>query len=145
MKRLIVACLFLCPGIPAFAIDTDKAFDDPELQARYETIIEEVRCVQCQNQTIKDSNALIANDLRREIRRLIADGLTDEEVYDFLVQRYVEFVLYRPRMRGISLLLWLLPGIFLVIGAVVVVRVVRKRMSMPIDLDDEAESGPVSS
>jgi cytochrome c-type biogenesis protein CcmH len=136
--------LILCLGAPVLAIDTDKAFEDPALQARYEAIIDEVRCVQCQNQTIKDSNALIANDLRREIRRLLSEGNTDAEVYDFLVQRYGEFVLYRPRMSGVSLLLWIAPGIFLLIGAVVVVRVLRKRMSMPIDLDDDAESGPVA-
>ena len=143
MKRLFIAVLFLFAEVTVFAIDTDKAFDDPALQARYEAIIEEVRCVQCQNQTIKDSNALIANDLRREIRRLLSEGNTDAEVYDFLVQRYGEFVLYRPRMSGVSLLLWIAPGIFLLIGAVVVVRVLRKRTSMPIDLDDDAESGPV--
>jgi cytochrome c-type biogenesis protein CcmH len=117
----------------ALAIDTDKAFDDPVLQARYEEIIEEVRCVKCQNQTIKDSNALIANDLRREIRRLLSDGYSDAEVYDYLVERYGEFVLYRPRMSGVSLLLWLAPGIFVLIGGWVVFRVLRKRLSMPID------------
>ena len=144
MRSVFAAILILCLGVPVFAIDTDKAFEDPALQARYEAIIDEVRCVQCQNQTIKDSNALIANDLRREIRRLLSEGNTDAEVYDFLVQRYGEFVLYRPRMSGVSLLLWIAPGIFLLIGAVVVVRVLRKRMSMPIDLDDDAESGPVA-
>ena len=68
MKTFIAVLCGLLVVAPAFAIDRDKAFDDPELQARYEEIIDEVRCVQCQNQTIKDSNALIANDLRREIR-----------------------------------------------------------------------------
>jgi len=144
MKLRLPALLLLLAGAPLFAIDTDRAFDDPALQARYEAIIEEVRCVQCQNQTIKDSNALIANDLRREIRRLLSEGNTDAEVYDFLVQRYGEFVLYRPRMSGISLLLWIAPGVFLLIGAVVVVRVLRKRTTMPIDLDDDGGSGQVA-
>lgn len=138
MKTFIAVLCGLLVVAPAFAIDRDKAFDDPELQARYEEIIDEVRCVQCQNQTIKDSNALIANDLRREIRRLIGEGKSDTEVYDFLVQRYGEFVLYRPRMSGVSLLLWLAPGIFLLLGGFVVYRVLRKRMSLPID--DEANS-----
>ncbi|MDH4072803.1 MAG: cytochrome c-type biogenesis protein CcmH [Gammaproteobacteria bacterium] len=136
-------CLLALPLVAA-AIDVDKAFDDPDLQARYEAIIEEVRCVQCQNQTIKDSNALIANDLRREIRRLLSEGRTDAEVYDFLVQRYGEFVLYRPRMSGVSLLLWLAPGIFLVIGGIVVARVLRKRLSMPIDIDDDPGPGQIA-
>ena len=138
MKTFIAVLCGLLVVAPAFAIDRDKAFDDPELQARYEEIIDEVRCVQCQNQTIKDSNALIANDLRREIRRLIGEGKSDTEVYDFLVQRYGEFVLYRPRMSGVSLLLWLAPGIFLLLGGFVVYRVLRKRMSLPID--DETNS-----
>lgn len=133
MIRILAVLSGLLLTGAAFAIDVDKAFDDPEMQARYERIIEEVRCVQCQNQTIKDSNALIANDLRREIRRLMGAGYSDEEVFDFLVQRYGEFVLYRPRMSGVSLLLWLAPGIFLLIGGWVVFRILRKRLSMPID------------
>ena len=143
MKRVLLSLLLLT-ALPAVAIDTDKAFEDPVMQARYEAIIEEVRCVQCQNQTIKDSNALIANDLRREIRRLLSEGNTDAEVYDFLVERYGEFVLYRPRMSGVSLLLWIAPAAFLLFGAIVVVRVLRKRTSMPIDFDDDPESGQVT-
>jgi cytochrome c-type biogenesis protein CcmH len=137
--RILVLASLLAMATMSAAIDTDKAFEDPELQARYEAIIEEVRCVQCQNQSIKDSNALIANDLRREIRRLIAEGHSDTEVFDFLVARYGEFVLYRPRMSGISLLLWIAPAAFLLIGAIVVVRVLRKRTSLPIDIDDDVQ------
>jgi cytochrome c-type biogenesis protein CcmH len=128
----------------AAAIDTGIAFEDPELQARYEKIIEEVRCLKCQNQTIKDSNAFLAGDLRREIRRLLAEGKTDAEIYDFLVDRYGDFALYRPRMSGITLLLWIAPGVFLLFGAFVVVRVLRKRMSMPIDVDDDTKAGKVA-
>ena len=129
--------MFLLP-IHAFAIDTDKAFDDPELQARYEKIIDEVRCLKCQNQTIKDSSAFLAADLRREIRRLIEEGKTDEEIYDFLVARYGEFALYRPRMSGKTLILWIAPIGLLVVGAIVLTTVLRRRMAMPID-DDPSE------
>ena len=139
MRTITIMALFLLFGI-ADAIDTDIAFEDPAMQARYEGIIAEVRCVKCQNQTIKDSNALIANDLRREIRRLMGEGMSDSEIYDFLVERYGEFVLYRPRMSGISLLLWIAPGAFLLAGGFVIVRVLRKRMTMPFDLDDEFEA-----
>lgn len=138
MKRMAVIVMLILGAPLAVAIDTDKAFDDPAMQARYDQIIAEVRCVQCQNQTIRDSNAMIARDLRREIRRLLAEGKSDAEVYDFLVERYGEFVLYRPRMSGVSLLLWLAPGIFLVIGAFVVFRILRKRMTLPIDDDTDA-------
>ena len=136
MRHGWLTVLLVLP-MQVLAIDIGKAFDDPELQARYETIISEVRCVQCQNQTIKDSNVQIASDLRREIRRLIGEGKSDQEVFDFLVQRYGEFVLYRPPFSGFSLLLWLAPGIFVLLGAVIVIRVVRKRAGMPIDVDDE--------
>jgi cytochrome c-type biogenesis protein CcmH len=139
MNRFIVMLFSVLISVSAFAIDTGRAFEDDELQARYEEIISEVRCVQCQNQTIKDSNVQIASDLRREIRRLLGEGKTNAEVYDFLVQRYGEFVLYRPPMSGFTLFLWLAPGVFLLVGGFIVVRVVRKRMSMPIDFDDDAD------
>ena len=141
MKRALFAGITILLFTTVKAIDTDIAFEDPELQARYEAIIDEVRCVQCQNQTIKDSNALIAMDLRREIRRLMGEGMTDAEVYDFLVARYGEFVLYRPRMSGISLVLWIAPAVFLLFGAIVVVRILRKRTSMPLDVDDDLDCG----
>lgn len=144
MTRLASVLIVLSLSLTAYAIDTGQAFDDPELQARYENIIEEVRCLKCQNQTIKDSNAFLADDLRREIRRLLSEGMSDDEIYDFLVDRYGEFALYRPRMSGISLLLWLAPGVFLIVGGIVVVRVLRKRMSMPIDLDDDTGPGQVT-
>ena len=140
MKRTLTALALLLISTSALAIDTGKAFDDPELQARYEKIIEEVRCLKCQNQTIKDSNAFLADDLRREIRRLLTEGKTNDEIFDFMVERYGEFALYRPRMSGITLLLWIAPGVFLIIGGFIVVRVLRKRMSMPIDLDDDTET-----
>ena len=133
----VVAVLLL---IIAIAIDTGKAFDDPELQARYERIISEVRCLQCQNQSIKDSNVLLASDLRREIRRMISEGKTDANIADFLVTRYGEFALYRPRMSGKTALLWLAPFLLLVLGGVAIFRVVRHRMALPID-EDAVEDG----
>jgi len=144
MTRLFTAFLLLFFATAVFAIDTGPAFDDPELQARYEKIIEEVRCLKCQNQTIKDSSAFLADDLRREIRRLLGEGKTDAEIFDFLVDRYGEFALYRPRMSGITLLLWIAPGVFLLFGGVVFFRVLRRRMAMPIDIDDDSESGAVT-
>ncbi len=127
--------LFALDVTSAFAIDTSKPFDDPALQARYEHIIAEVRCLKCQNQTIKDSNALLASDLRREIRRMLGKGMSDAEIYDFLVERYGEFALYRPRASGKTLFLWLAPGVFLLGGAFLLVRVLRRRMTLPIDED----------
>ena len=139
MKKLLVLVAAIVLPLSAIAIDTGKAFEDPELQARYEKIISEVRCLKCQNQTIKDSNAFLAGDLRREIRRMLTEGKTDAEIFDFLVLRYGEFALYRPKMSGKTLVLWLAPAILLLIGGIVIVRVMRERMSMP--LDDEQETG----
>lgn len=133
--RAVVTLLLLTLTASVFAIDADKAFDDPALQARYEAIIEEVRCLKCQNQSIKDSNAFLAADLRREIRRMLEEGKSDDEIYDFLVERYGEFALYRPRASGKTLILWLAPALLLAIGALMLARIVRRRMAMPIDAD----------
>ena len=132
-KLLILAAAMLLVAGNALAIDAGRSFDDPELQARYEKIIAEVRCLKCQNQTIKDSNAFLASDLRREIRRLLEEGKTDNEVYDFLVARYGDFALYRPRTSGRTLILWIAPMLFLLIGTFLLWRVVRRRMTLPID------------
>jgi cytochrome c-type biogenesis protein CcmH len=140
MKYFSGLLAILLLGSPAAAIDTEPAFDDPALQARYEEIIEEVRCLKCQNQSIKDSNAFLAADLRREIRRLLEEGKSDAEIYDFLVTRYGEFALYRPRASGKTLVLWLAPAILLVIGLFVLVRVLRRRMRLPIDDDETSRS-----
>ncbi|MCH9003856.1 MAG: cytochrome c-type biogenesis protein CcmH [Proteobacteria bacterium] len=134
-----LALTLLAPA--AIAIDTGEAFDDPVLQARYEKIISEVRCVTCQNVTIRDSNVFIASDLRREIRRLISEGKSDAEVFDFLVTRYGDFVLYRPRLAGKTLFLWIAPFFLILVGGVAIFRVVRHRMTLPID-DDAIEEGP---
>lgn len=131
---IVLACALL--PLTTLAIDTGIAFDDPEMQARYEHLIAEVRCVTCQNQSIKDSNAFIAADLRREIKRLMSEGKTDAEVADFLVTRYGDFVLYRPRTTGKTLMLWIAPFALIIFGAIAIVRVVRHRMSLPIDKDE---------
>ena len=143
MKRVWIALpLFFAFGLTN-AIDAGKVFDDPEMQARYENIVSEVRCLVCQNQTIKDSNAFLADDLRREIRRLMAEGKTDAEVYDFLVTRYGDFVLYRPRMSGKTMVLWIAPFFLIAVGAIIVVKVVRGRMT--ISIDDDTDSDQVAS
>jgi len=144
MRVLITMLTWLADLVstPA-AIDTGKAFDDPELQARYEDIISEVRCLKCQNQTIKDSNAFLAEDLRREIRRLLTEGKTDAEIYDFLVVRYGEFALYRPRMSGKTLVLWIAPVLFIGFGAAIFFRIVRRRMSLPVDDGSESFEEPL--
>ena len=140
-SRLFIFFASFAFAVSALAIDTGKAFDDPALQARYERLIAEVRCVTCQNQSIEDSNAFIAADLRREIQRLISEGKSDDEVTDFLVTRYGDFVLYRPRMSGKTLALWIAPFAFILFAGFALVRVVRHRMTLPVE-DGVVEDGP---
>jgi cytochrome c-type biogenesis protein CcmH len=139
ISRVMLVLVFVLVAFSASAIDTDKAFDDPQMQARYERLIAEVRCVTCQNQNIRDSNAFIAADLRREIRRLMSEGKNDAEIQDFLVTRYGDFVLYRPRFSGKTLALWVAPFLFVLFGSVAIYRVVRHRMSLPINDDGQTQ------
>ena len=139
MRRLFAFVAALLLTSPVFAIDTDKRFDDPEMQARYEQLISEVRCLQCQNQSIKDSNVTLAADLRREIARMIDEGMSDEEIAEFLVTRYGEFALYRPRSSGKMIILWIVPFLLVVFGGIALMRVIRHRASLP--MGDESEAG----
>ncbi len=139
MKRILVTLLAALLALPALAIDQGETFDDPELQARYERLISEVRCLQCQNQSIKDSNVTLAADLRREIARMIEEGQTDAEIADFLVTRYGDFALYRRRASGKTLIVWIAPFVLALIGLIGIVRVIRHRASLPFD--DAAEEG----
>jgi cytochrome c-type biogenesis protein CcmH len=125
--------MFILVAGASYAIEPGKSFDDPVMQIRYEKIISEVRCLVCQNQTIKDSNAILANDLRREIRIMLVDNKSNEEILDFLVVRYGDFVLYRPRMSGKTLVLWITPFLLIGAGGLVVFKIIRSRMKIAID------------
>lgn len=102
-------------------------FSGPAEEARFHALAAELRCVMCQNQSLADSNALIALNLRREVLALMRQGRSDAEIKDFLVARYGEFVLYKPRMEGRTWLLWTGPALLLLAGAGAVVAVVRRR------------------
>ena len=129
---LLITAWALMPA-STWAIDPEPPFEDPQLEAQYQALIKEVRCLVCQNQTIADSNAPLAADLRREIREMMGEGASRGEVVEFLVARYGEFVLYRPRLKPSTWALWGAPAIFLVIGMVVFARILRKRMTQPLD------------
>jgi len=133
MRTLLTILSLSLLATVAHAVDNEEPLSDPALQARYEKIIDEVRCLKCQNTTIKDSNAFLAADLRREIRHMLEDGMTDEQIFDFLVERYGDFALYKPRASGKTLVLWIGPAVFLLGGAIVLVNIVRRRMALPID------------
>jgi len=140
MKKVVLLITLFMLVSTATAIDTGKSFDDPQMQARYDRWISEVRCVQCQNNSIKDSNVLLAADLRREVRRLIGEGKSDDDIADFLVERYGDFVLYRPRTSGKTLFVWIAPLVFVLFGTFALIRVVRHRMSLPLVENPDDES-----
>ena len=119
----------------AVAIDTEEAFDDPVLNERYRSLTREIRCPKCLNESIAESDAPVAADLRREVRRLIGEGASDDEIKSFLSARYGEFVLYRPRMSETTWALWAGPFVFLLIGAFVFWRILAARRNQPLDED----------
>ena len=110
----------------SFSIDQELAFDDPILQSTYQELVNEIRCLVCQNQTIADSTAPLANDLKREIRSMIEQGSTKNDVIIFLTDRYGDFVLYNPPLQTNTLVLWASPIIFLLVGCVIFVVIVNR-------------------
>jgi cytochrome c-type biogenesis protein CcmH len=138
---LAAAALALAPGNAA-AQATDPAplrFRDRAEEQRFRALVSELRCVMCQNQSLADSNAEIAHDLRREVLDLMREGRSDAEIERFLVARYGEFVLYRPRMEWKTWLLWFGPALLLLAGGFVVARVVRRHGGGRIEPDDGQE------
>jgi cytochrome c-type biogenesis protein CcmH len=143
-RFIAVACLLL-PCAFSAGQEPFEALADPEQQARYMALIQEVRCLTCLNRSIAESDTPLAHDLRREIRELIESGASDTEVTSFLTERYGDFVLYRPPLRPRTYLLWAAPILFLGIGAIVFAVVLRKRLQQPIEDDDDDASDEVSS
>lgn len=137
---LIVAMMLACQ---AFAIDAGRAFDDPAEQERYERLIQDLRCLVCQNQSIADSNAMLASDLRREVRDLMKAGQSDEQIRHFMTERYGDFVLYRPPVRPRTWLLWSAPALLLLVGIGIALLVISRRAraarANPAVLDEEPD------
>ncbi|MDR3353149.1 MAG: cytochrome c-type biogenesis protein CcmH [Zoogloeaceae bacterium] len=140
--RLAIAFLFaglLAMPLARAQSEAKPLAENPEVEARLQEISAELRCLVCQNETIAASNADLANDLRREIRAMILAGRTDREITDFMVTRYGDFILYRPRFTGKTLLLWLGPFLFLVIGAFALRGVLKRQRPADAPLS-EAET-----
>ena len=139
--RVLAFAAAVLAGAPApeAAVFEPRGFTSPEHEQRYHALIDELRCLVCQNQTIADSNADLASDLRREVYRMVEDGRSAEEIADFMVARYGEFVLYRPTLGGRTLALWVGPFVLAAAGLAVLVAHQRRR-ARPAPLDGAARA-----
>ena len=128
--RVLLAVVTLVLVVPALAGDP-LIFTDTEREVRYQQLTVQLRCLVCQNQNLADSDAPLAQDLRQEIYNMMQAGRTDDEIKQFLIDRYGDFVLYMPRVKSNTLVLWLMPALLLIGGALVVLIVVRRRKLNP--------------
>lgn len=146
MRRLlpVVTVLgLLFAGTAAQAVDPTE-MPTPELQQRYLALTHELRCMQCQNEAIADSPVSLAADLRRQVREMLLAGKSDDDVRNYMVARYGDFILFRPRVSSRTIWLWAAPGILLLIGAAVAVRVTRQRAAL-VDQDNDPVEEDVRS
>jgi cytochrome c-type biogenesis protein CcmH len=122
------------------AVDANGQLEDPGLQTRFERITQQLRCLVCQNESIADSNADLAVDLRQQVREMLVAGKSNDAIFDFMTARYGEFVRFNPPLEPKTLLIWGAPFFMLLLGGVIIYRVARQRARMP--LDDEPAPGP---
>ena len=125
----VLICLLLC--VPAFGQALDIAKPDPVVESRLKGLAEELRCLVCQNQTIADSNAPLALDLRNQIRTQIAQGRSDDQIRDYMVERYGDFVLYKPPLKATTALLWVGPFVLVGLGLLLWLGLVRRKPAVP--------------
>ncbi len=125
MKRLLFIFLLMMSW-GSYAVDTYQ-LPDPKQQETYETLTKELRCLVCQNQTIADSNAELAADLRRQVYEMLQQGKSREDIVQFMTDRYGDFVLYKPAFKGKTSVLWIAPVVFLLIGLIMVFFIIRRK------------------
>ncbi len=150
-RWIVILTLALLAGW-AQAKEAVPAAEDPALEARMLRIATELRCLVCQNQTIADSQADLAVDLRRQVREMLQQGRSEREIVDYMTARYGDFVLYRPPMKGTTMLLWYGPALLLVGGIAVLLLVLRRRSRLGADAfepdpagDDTGDTGDTSA
>ena len=125
-RALIAVLLTLSLALGTVASAQQLVYRDRAEEQRFHALTEELRCVMCQNQSLADSNALIAHDLRAEILQLMREGKSDTQIKQYLVERYTDFVLYKPEVKPMTWLLWFGPGLLVIAGAVLIARILRK-------------------
>ena len=140
---LVVVMLLAGVAGAVSAAEAQPTADDPVLEARVQRITTELRCLVCQNQTVADSHAGLADDLRREVRRLLREGASDTQVLAFMTQRYGDFVLYRPPVKNTTALLWFGPAVLLVLASAALALTLRRRARLaPEAFDPEPPAEP---
>lgn len=127
MKKMLWLIALFCVSTAWVQAIEYKAFSNPEQEATYNELIDELRCLVCQNQTIADSNADLAKDLRQKVYEMLQRGQSREQIVEFMTQRYGDFVLYNPPFKAKTGLLWLAPVIFLLLGLLVMFFIIRRR------------------
>jgi cytochrome c-type biogenesis protein CcmH len=138
LNALLLSMAMLFASSAMAAIETYQ-FATPEMADRFEDLTAELRCPKCQNQNLSDSDSIISKDLRRQVKTMVDAGKSDDEIRTFMVQRYGDFILYDPPFKMETLVLWLAPGVLVVIGLIVVVKVRRKKPVAPVALSDEEQ------
>ena len=128
--RALVAAVLLAVATLSFGQASEIAHPDANTERRLKALAEELRCLVCQNQTIADSSAPLAVDLRNQIRAQIAQGRSDDQIRGYMVERYGDFVLYRPPFKAVTLVLWVGPFALLAAGLLIAWRIVRRRRAM---------------
>jgi cytochrome c-type biogenesis protein CcmH len=143
--RALLAALLLALAGAAFAQSSEIARPDPVVEERLKGLAAELRCLVCQNQTIADSNAPLAVDLRNQIRAQVAQGRSDDEIRAYMVDRYGDFVLYNPPMRATTVLLWAGPFVLIALGLGIFLRVIRRRPASAASPVGAAQRGEIEA
>ncbi|MGV8822932.1 cytochrome c-type biogenesis protein [Methylibium petroleiphilum] len=136
MVRELILLVFVGLPLAAGARDALPAAADPALEERVQRVTSELRCLVCQNQTLADSHAGLAIDLRRQVREMLQRGDTEQQIVDYMTSRYGDFVLYRPPVRPSTLLLWFGPGLLLLVGMTLLILTLHRRSLMAPDRFD---------
>ena len=131
MRALLAMLVALVLVLPAFALDTAPAFDDPVQQERYQRITHQLRCLQCRSESIADSGVTLAADLRRQVREMMAAGKSDQEIFQHMVDRYGDYVLYKPPVVARTLVLWGAPILLLIGGGAIAAFVIARKSRLP--------------
>ena len=136
MRKLLFTLLLAASAVSAQVKEAPLVSANPELEKRVMALSEELRCLVCQNQTLADSHAELAMDLKQQVREKLASGMSDKDVVDYMVERYGDFVMYRPPMKGSTFLLWFGPFVLLVGGILVLGRKLSRRQVPQADMPD---------